>query len=211
MLLGLASDNGDEFLNSHLVQYCEQHRLTFTRSRPYWKHDQAHVKQKNWSIVRKVIGYDRYQGPEALAQLNRVYEALRLWTNHWQPVMKLIGKQRVGTKFRKRYDVARTPYQRLRESRDLTLPRRRRLEAEHANLAPLALKQQLDAAVMQLERLRARPAFSQPTAAAVYSSAAIHRPARIGVDMALCFRRAWTTPAAWPTCPSAHVLHQSGT
>jgi hypothetical protein len=113
--------------------------------------------KKNWSIVRKVIGYDRYEGAEALAQLNRVYDVLRLWTNHWQPVMKLIGKERVGVRLRKRYDVARTPYQRLRESRDLSLPRRQRLEAHHAHLAPVTLKHQLDAALMRLERLRSRP------------------------------------------------------
>jgi hypothetical protein len=65
---------------------------------------------KNWSIVRKVIGYDRYEGVEALAHLNRVYDVLRLWTNHWQPVMKPIAKERVGAKLRKHYDVARTPY-----------------------------------------------------------------------------------------------------
>jgi hypothetical protein len=165
VLLGLDSDNGGEFLNGHLVRYCQDHRLTFTRSRPYWKNDQAHVEQKNWSIVRKVIGYDRYES-DAFAQLNGVYDVLRLWTNHWQPMMKLIGKQRVGPKLRKHYDVARTPYQRLRESRDLTLPRRHRLEAEHAHLAPLALKQQLDTAVMHLERLRSRPAFMVPTTAA---------------------------------------------
>jgi hypothetical protein len=116
--------------------------------------------------VRKLIGYDRYESAEALEQLNRVYEVLRLWTNHWQPVMKLIGKQRVGAKLRKRYDVARTPYQRLRDNRDLTLPRRRRLEAEHAQLAPLALKRQLDTAVMHLERLRSRPSFTPPTTSA---------------------------------------------
>jgi hypothetical protein len=81
--------------------------------------------------------------------------------------MKLIGKERVGTKLRKRYDVARTPYQRLRESRDLSLPRRQRLEAEHARLAPLVLRHQLDAAVMQLERLRARPAVTESRSAAV--------------------------------------------
>jgi Integrase core domain len=167
VLLGLDSDNGGEFLNSHLVDYCSQHRLTFTRSRPYWKNDQAHVEQKNWSIVRKLIGYDRYDSAEALAQLNRVYEVLRLWTNHWQPVMKLIGKERVGAKLRKRYDVARTPYQRLRENRDLSLPRRQRLEAEHARLAPLALKRRLDSAVMQLERHRSRPAFTEAAAAAM--------------------------------------------
>jgi hypothetical protein len=107
------------------------------------------------------------EGEAALSQLNRVYDVLRLWTNHWQPVMKLVGKERVGPKLCKRYDVARTPYQRLRASRELTLPRRQRLEAEHACLRPLALKQQLDAAVMQLERLRSRPAFTEPRSAAV--------------------------------------------
>ena len=81
--------------------------------------------------------------------------------------MKLIGKERVGAKLRKRYDVARTPYQRLRESRVLSLPRRLRLEAEHARLAPHALKRQLDTAVMQLERLRSRPAFTELRTAAV--------------------------------------------
>lgn len=79
---------------------------------------------------------------------------------------ELIGKERVGAKLRKRYDVARTPYQRLRESRDLSLPRRRRLEADHARLAPLALNRQLETAVMQLERLRFRPAVTQATAVA---------------------------------------------
>jgi hypothetical protein len=123
--------------------------------------------EKNWSIVRKVIGYDRYESAAALDQLNRVYEVLRLWTNHWQPVMKLICKERVGAKLRKRYDVARMPYQRLRENRDLSLPRRQRLEAEHARLAPLALRQQLDSAVMVLERLRSRPAFTEPRTAAL--------------------------------------------
>jgi len=76
--------------------------------------------------------------------------------------MTLIGKERVGAKQRKRYDVACTPCQRLRQSRDLTLPRRRRLEAEHAKLGPLVLKRELDTAVMQLERLRSRPALNPP-------------------------------------------------
>jgi hypothetical protein len=122
--------------------------------------------KKNWSIVRKMIGYDRYENADALVQLNHVYALLQLWTNHWQPVMKLIGKERVGAKLRKRYDLARIPYRRLRESRDLSLPRRQRLEAEHAKLAPLALRQQLDAAILQLERLRARPSLAESSSKA---------------------------------------------
>jgi hypothetical protein len=109
-----------------------------------------------------VIGYDRYEGEAALEQLNHVYEILRLWMNHWQPVMKLVGKDRVGSKLRKRYDVARTPYQRLRQTRGMTLPRRQRLEGEHANLRPSALKQRLERALIEFERLPTRPAFKQP-------------------------------------------------
>ena len=92
---------------------------------------------------------------------------MRLWTNQWRPPMKLIGKERTGAKVRKRYSVGRNPYQRLRESRDLTLPRRRRLEGGRANLTPLALMHQLDMAVMRLEHPRSRPAVTEPASAAV--------------------------------------------
>ena len=114
-LLGLDSDNGSEFLNAHLVRYCTQEELTFTRSRPYWKNDQAHVEQKNWSVVRKLVGYGRYESEAALAQLNRVYELLRVWTNFWQPSLKLVAKERDDAtgKTRKKYDAAQTPYRRL--------------------------------------------------------------------------------------------------
>ena len=107
-LLGLDSDNGSEFLNAHLVRYCTQEELTFTRSRPYWKNDQAHVEQKNWSVVRKLVGYGRYEGEAALAQLNRVYDLLRIWTNFWQPSLKLVAKERDDRtgKTKKTYDGA---------------------------------------------------------------------------------------------------------
>ena len=78
-LLGIDSDNGSEFLNDQLLRYCEAEGLTFTRSRPYWKNDQAHVEQKNWSVVRRQLGYGRYESQEALAQLNAVYRLLGPW------------------------------------------------------------------------------------------------------------------------------------
>jgi hypothetical protein len=96
--------------NAHLVRRCEQEQLTFTRSRPCWKIDQAHVEQKNWSIVRRLLGYERYESQAALAALQAVYQHLRLWINHWQPVLKLMAKERDGAKVRKRYDTAQTPY-----------------------------------------------------------------------------------------------------
>lgn len=93
-LLGLDSDNGSEFINHELHVYCEREGITFTRSRPYKKNDSAHVEQKNWTVVRQQLGYDRYSSREALDQLNHVYGLLRLHVNFFQPVMKLMEKTR---------------------------------------------------------------------------------------------------------------------
>jgi hypothetical protein len=157
-LLGIDSDNGPEFLNAHLVRWCAQETVTFTRSRPYWKNDQAHVEQKNWSIVRRLLGYDRYESEAALAALQAVYEALHLWINHWQPVLKLIAKEREGAKVRKRYDTAQTPYQRVRAWAGLPAEAAPRLQAEHAARGPRALWRQVDAARDALWRLDVRSA-----------------------------------------------------
>jgi hypothetical protein len=146
-LLGIDSDNGSEFLNAQLVRYCEQEQLTFTRSRPYWKNDQAHVEQKNWSVVRALLGYDRYESEVALEHLNRVYALLRVWTNHWQPSLKLIDKTRDGAKVTKHYAPAATPYRRVQATDALDPDATVRLDDEHAGWGPVALKQALDAAV----------------------------------------------------------------
>lgn len=156
-LLGIDSDNGSEFLNAHLLKYCRDERLTFTRSRPYWKNDQAHVEQKNWSVVRALVGYDRYESAVALEQLNRLYRSLHLWTNHWQPVLKLVAKERVGAQVRKRYDRAQTPYRRVLAAATLTAEARRCLTAAHAAHGPSALRRALQQQVDQLHRLRERP------------------------------------------------------
>lgn len=163
-LLGIDSDNGSEFLNAHLVRYCTAERLTFTRSRPYWKNDQAHVEQKNWSVVRKLLGYDRYESEAALAGLNAVYALLRRWTNHWQPTLKLVGKERDGAKVTKHYDRAQTPYRRVLSAGVLDDPARHLLEQEHASLGPVALRRQLDEAVQAFWRshVRAPLPFDQP-------------------------------------------------
>lgn len=154
-LLGIDSDNGSEFLNAQLVRYCQQEQITFTRSRPYWKNDQAHVEQKNWSVVRRLLGYGRYESEQALAQLNAVYELLRLWINHWQPTLKLVSKERDGAKVRKRYDEARTPYRRVLATVDLNEDLKARLEQEHAQWAPVALRRACDTAAERLWRLQA--------------------------------------------------------
>jgi hypothetical protein len=160
-LLGIDSDNGSEFLNAHLVRWCEQEQLTFTRSRPYWKNDQAHVEQKNWSVVRRLLGYDRYETEAELALLQRVYQGLRLWTNHWQPVLKLTGKERVGAKVRKQYDTAQTPYRRVLAGNELAPDARARLEQEHAAYGPTTVWKEVETARAALWRLPSRRA---PTA-----------------------------------------------
>ena len=157
-LLGLDSDNGSEFLNDHLLRWCRRRELTFTRSRPYWKNDQAHVEQKNWSVVRRLVGYDRYESREALTALQAVYGPLRLWTNHWQPTLKLIAKERDGARIRKRYDSALTPYRRVLAAVDLDPDARLRLDAEHAASGPVTLRRRLDAAILALDRHHTRPA-----------------------------------------------------
>ena len=164
-LLGIDSDNGSEFLNAHLVRFCEQEHITFTRSRPYWKNDQAHVEQKNWSVVRRLLGYGRYVSEEALVQLNEVYELLRIWTNHWQPTMKLTGKTRDGARVTKHYDVPQTPYRRVLANVALPGSARAQLEAEHVSRGPIALWKACEAACERLGQFQERHNGTRPLAA----------------------------------------------
>ena len=115
-LLGIDSDNGSEFINDQLYRYCRREQLTFTRGRAGRKNDSAHVEQKNWSIVRRAVGYYRYDTPEQLRLLNTLYALLRLYTNFFIPVMKLKEKTRVGSKVKRVYDKPQTPYARVLSS-----------------------------------------------------------------------------------------------
>ena len=122
-LLGIDSDNGSEFINNHLYRYCKGDHLTgrapvqFTRSRPYKKDDNAHVEQKNWTHVRKLLGYGRYDTEAAVETINDLYRhELRWFQNFFQPSMRLRQKVRVGSRLRRKYDPAKTPLRRLIES-----------------------------------------------------------------------------------------------
>ncbi|MFA5161526.1 MAG: transposase family protein [Elusimicrobiales bacterium] len=108
------SDNGGEFINHHLWRYCFANGLEFTRSRPYKKDDNAHIEQKNWTHVRKLIGWDRYDSEPARALMNRLYkEPLRLWMNLFQPSVKLVKAERRGSRLLRKYDKPQTPLDRL--------------------------------------------------------------------------------------------------
>lgn len=155
-LRGIDSDNGSEFINRPLFDYCRFEHITFTRSRPYRKNDSAHVEQKNGAIVRALIGYDRYASRAAYAQFARVYHLLRLHTNFFQPVQRLASKSRQGARVTRRYDRAQTPFQRLLTAPTLSPFRRRELRALYETLNPLQLRRDIDAALAALWRLAAR-------------------------------------------------------
>lgn len=111
-ILGIDSDNGSEFINAHLLAYCQAHQITFTRSRPGNKNDGAHVEQKNWARVRELVGYLRYDTAAELELLNEIWEHDRLFTNYLLPQQKLISKHRYGAKVTKKHDTPATPHQR---------------------------------------------------------------------------------------------------
>jgi hypothetical protein len=149
-LLGIDSDNGSEFINDLLYRYCLDEKIAFTRSRPYKKNDQAHVEQKNWSVVRHTIGYDRLESDQQHALLESIYTDLRLYVNFFQPVLKLIGKEHIGNKVIRRYDTARTPHQRVMERDDVSLARKACLLNLYLRLNPAELRRRIDENVAQL-------------------------------------------------------------
>jgi hypothetical protein len=154
-LVGLDSDNGSEFINRSLLDYCRRYAITFTRSRAWKKNDSAHVEQKNGAVVRQLIGYDRFTSRAAYAQLTRVYQLARRHVNFFQPVEKLVTKTRQGARVHRVYDCAQTPYQRLCAADVLAPATRENLDALYHTLNPLQLRRDLDTALERLWTLAA--------------------------------------------------------
>lgn len=152
-LLGVDSDNDGVFINESLFRFCEQQEVTFTRSRAYKKNDQCFVEQKNWSVVRKTIGYRRYESRQALDLFQTIYGDLRLYVNFFQPVLKLVYKERRGAKVLKRYDQAQTPHQRVIASPDVSRKDKLRLQRIYLQLNPVKLKKRIDDNLGHLWRL----------------------------------------------------------
>lgn len=152
-LLGLDSDSGGEFINHHLYHYCQEEKITFTRSRPFKKNDQAHVEQKNWTPVRQTIGYGRYESREALALLRLIYQDLRLFVSFFQPVMKLQSKVRAGSKVRKKYDKAQTLYRNVMASGLVEQSVKQELTETYLSLNPADLRRRIVANQARLWKL----------------------------------------------------------
>jgi hypothetical protein len=163
-LLGIDSDNGSEFINHHLLAYCESHKITFTRSREGNKNDGCHVEQKNWTHVRELVGYLRYDTDKELDLLNRIYELDRTYTNLVLTQQKLVFKERVGAKVTKRHDGAKSPYERLTASGVLSPGRQAALTRSRNRLKPAALQHQIRALCTELETI------------AITKAPGVHRP-----------------------------------
>ena len=142
-VLGIDSDNGSEFINAHMLKYCTDNEITFTRSRAYKKNDSCFVEQKNFSVVRRNVGYLRHDTDEELMILNELYIYLDSYVNYFQPVVKLISKTRVGSKVSKKYDKAKTPFRRVLESEHIDDKIKKSLKREYDRLNPAELKRKI--------------------------------------------------------------------
>lgn len=154
-LLGIDSDSGGEFINHHLYRYCQAEEITFTRTRSYRKNDNCFVEQKNYSIVRRAVGYLRYDTEEELRILNELYQYLRLYTNFFQPTMKLTEKTRIGSRVIKKYDTPMTPYRRVLASPHVSESHKDTLKKQYAQLNPAHLKRQITRLQRKLLRITA--------------------------------------------------------
>lgn len=149
-LLGIDSDNGSEFINHHLLAWCETRKITFTRSRPGNSNDGAHVEQKNWAIVRTVVGYHRYDTEAELVLLNKIWVLQSKLTNYFSPQQKLISKVRDGAKVTKKYDVATTPSRRADAHKSVTKAVKTQLAETYTSINPAAVQRQIQALTTEL-------------------------------------------------------------
>ena len=142
-MLGLDVDNDSAFINETVVDYCQERKITLTRSRAYKKNDQAWIEQKNGSVVRRLVGYGRLEGATAAEALGKLHEAARLYVNYFQPSFKLKSKERESAKVIKKYHLPATPYERLLASDRVADRCKDELRRIFATLDPVALLNQI--------------------------------------------------------------------
>ena len=157
-VIGVDSDNGSGFINHHLLDWCERRSVTFTRSRPGNCNDGAHVEQKNWAVVRTVVGYHRYDTAAELLLLNKIWALQSQMTNYFLPQQKLISKVRDGAKVTKKYDTASTPHRRAERHQAVTSQDKAILTDTYTDLNPAAIQRQIQALNTELLTLTTRKA-----------------------------------------------------
>ena len=165
-LRGIDSDNGSEFINDHLLRYCRARDIQFTRGRPYKKDDNAHIEQKNWTHVRRLLGYVRYDSAAAQAAINELYRnELHLFQNLFLPSVKLAKKERVGSRLRRRYEAPQTPWQRIQACAQADPKRLAELARQRQDLDPFQLSHRIQtklAGIFRLSREAATSALARP-------------------------------------------------
>jgi hypothetical protein len=164
-ILGVDSDNGSEFINDDLLQWCQGRQITFTRARPGNKNDGCHVEQKNWTVVRTVVGYHRYDTAPELLLLNEIWQLQSKLTNYFYPQQKLLSKARTGAKVSKKHDKARTPFHRAVDHPTMTVERIVALTRTYSLINPAATQRQIQALTAQLLTLttsKAGPGAQSP-------------------------------------------------
>jgi transposase InsO family protein len=181
-ILGVDSDNGSEFINDDLLRWCQDRHITFTRSRPGNKNDGCHVEQKNWTVVRTLVGYYRYDTASELLLLNEIWQLQSKLTNYFYPQQKLISKVRTGAKVARKHDKATTPFHRAVDHPSMTMDRIVALKRTYSLINPAATQRQIQALTIQLftlatskathgtptpvtKRARSREATTPPTRA----------------------------------------------
>ena len=163
-LLGIDPDNDQAFINYHLYNYCLNNKIQFTHSRPYKKDDNAHVEQKNFTHVRKIIGYGRYDTPQAQELLNDLYRSeLRWFQNFFQPSMKLVKKIRIGSKIKRTYDQPKTPLQRVCECGYADPLKLSKLKELFESLNPFELRKTIDKKLNKIYEMQTRKYKTQTT------------------------------------------------
>ena len=188
-LKGIDSDNGSEFINAHLYRYCQAEAIQFTRGRPYKKDDNAHVEQKNWTHVRKLMGYVRYDSREAQTAMNDLYRnELRLFQNLFLPSVKLVRKVRVGSRVRRVYDRPQTPFERVLACPEADRLKVAQLRALRKQLDPFALAEAIDQKLTRLyalahHRTRHQPQPTPPAPTAVERQALQAVSERLGIPV----------------------------
>lgn len=143
-MLGVHPDTGGEFINWNLKSWCEEEEIEMTRSRPYRKNDNAYVEQKNGHVIRRFLGYTRYDVMETVKIINQIYLKMELYINHFAPSRKCIEKTRIGARYKRKYDKAQTPYARVLAHKDISDEIKKNLRAQHEKLNPLNLKTEID-------------------------------------------------------------------
>jgi hypothetical protein len=149
-ILGVDSDNGSEFINVHLLSWCQQRQITFTRARPGNKNDGCHVEQKNWAVVRQVVGYHRYDTAAELLLLNEIWQLQSKLTNYFYPQQKLVSKVRTGAKVSKKHDIAATPFHRAIDHPNMAVQRIVALTRTYSLINPAATQRQIGSLTAQL-------------------------------------------------------------